>query len=550
MSDAFDISDGIQIGTGTRARPQRTVAADSPLSHGAALTILTFSAAIGGLGDLLLHDTPTGIGFPVWIGVSTAAFVALLWRLERAVPREPTLWLCAAILFAAGVAWRESDTLQFFDGVATIFSLLMALASVRDGSAGLFARRLRNSLAGVVSAMRIASLGILPLAFRKPLFATQTNEPRGRSRRAVRASFISGAILLVFGALLRSADPIFASLTSLGSLDVEAILGHGAVIVVLTSLVAGATRSTLLPVLSPRDGWSSLELRLEESDVTAALVTLNILFAVFVLTQLGWFFGGETFLRARTGLSAAAYAREGFFQMVLIVALVVPVLVAARASLPRGRRTDRRFASLAVPVLLLLSVMIVSALLRMRLYVNYVGLSTDRFNALAIMVWLAIVLVWFSVTVLRGWARPFVAGSVLSGLAVLAALNIAAPDEIVARVNLARATQAAPSVGEPRVDLAYLAQLSGEATPLAVRAVLAYPAAPIASAPKDLDRRDHCRAVNTLLRRWSPGSAADARSHTLGTWRSWNAGEHRAVQAVAGRYVALLKMRTICNSRI
>ena len=40
------------------------------------------------------------------------------------------------------------------------------------------------------------------------------------------SSLIVAALLLVFGSLLRSADPIFASLVSLPELDVETIASH------------------------------------------------------------------------------------------------------------------------------------------------------------------------------------------------------------------------------------------------------------------------------------------------------------------------------------
>jgi hypothetical protein len=543
MSESFDISD--RIGTAPRdavRRARPVVIPDFKLSSKTALTVLAFSGVVGSVGDLLLHDGITGIGFPVWIAIASVALVALLWRLERAPSREPLLWLGTAILFAIGVAWRESDTLQFFDHVTSIIALLMAVVTMRDGSSGLVASRMRDTVAAFASTVRASVLGLLPLAFGEAL-VTSTNRKNDRSTRYARTMLISAAVVLVFGALLRSADPIFASLTSLDGLDAEAIARHVLFIVVLTSLAAGAARSALLPSLVPRDGSSWAESQLEQSDVTTALITLNVLFGAFVLAQLGWFFGGEAFLHARTGLTAAEYARKGFFQTVFIVALVLPLLVAARASLPSGRSTDRRFASLAFPVVLQLGAMIVSAVSRMRLYVNYFGLSTDRFNTLVFLGWLSIVLVWFSLTVLRGRGQPFLAGAVISGLTVLAALNVAMPDVVVARVNLARASHGSP------VDLSYLASLSGEAIPLAVRAVIQHPAAPIKAAPKDLDRQDHCGAIYKLLRRWRPGTDADALSNSLATWRTWNAGEHVAVAAVAAQDIALLKMQTICNSR-
>jgi hypothetical protein len=67
----------------------------------------------------------------------------------------------------------------------------------------------------------------------------------------------------------------------------------------------------------------------------------------------------------------------------------------------------------------------------MRLYVHYYGLTTDRLYTLVFMGWLSAVLLWLTVTVLRGWGRPFVAGAVLSGWPRSPPSNLVAPDVIV-----------------------------------------------------------------------------------------------------------------------
>ena len=109
-----------------------------------------------------------------------------------------------------------------------------------------------------------------------------------------------------------------------------------------------------------------------------------------MLTQLGWFFGGERFLRATTGLTAAEYARRGFFQMVWVVALVVPLLlVDARGAARRSARSPGDTRCSRFPIVGLLGAIIVSAALRMRLYVHYYGLTTDRLYTLVFMGWLA-----------------------------------------------------------------------------------------------------------------------------------------------------------------
>jgi hypothetical protein len=172
----------------------------------------------------------------------------------------------------------------------------------------------------------------------------------------------------------------------------------------------------------------------------------------------------------------------------------------------------------------------------MQLYVRYFGLTTDRLYTLVFMGWLGVVLVWFAGTVLRGWGRPFVAGAVGSGLITLAGLNLAAPDAIVARVNLARAAR--PSLeARPPLDLLHLASLSGEAAELAVAAILREPERPTAGRPAASNR---CAAAKRLLARWGPLSPSVTRGRRDASWRSWNRGEAKAVRIVTANAAQLL----------
>jgi len=112
------------------------------------------------------------------------------------------------------------------------------------------------------------------------------------------------------------------------------------------------------------------------------------------------------------------------------------------------------------------------------------------------------------------------------------------PDLVVARVNLARA---ASGENATPLDLPYLASLSGDAVPLAVRATLARPTAQQRSDPLDADA--HCAAASRLLHQWGPASRVVVRRQGLGAWRTWNAGEEGAVRAVGERAADLRRMR-------
>jgi hypothetical protein len=208
-----------------------------------------------------------------------------------------------------------------------------------------------------------------------------------------------------------------------------------------------------------------------------------------------------------------------------------------------GRQLERRHTMLAVPLLALLAVMIASAMLRMQLYAHYYGLTLERFYPLVFMGWLAIVLAWLALTVLRGRGRSFVAGAVTAALVILALLNLAVPDVLVARVNVAR-VQGQTGVGEPTLDLTHLATLSGEAVPLAVSAVVSSPTGAADSSASLEQAHDRCQAARMLLRNWGPSSRELARREAGGvSWRMWNAGVASAEYLVRTNYRALLAVQ-------
>lgn len=511
-----------------------------------ARAILLHALSVGVAADLLLRDGFTGLGFPLWLAILALNVVSLVWRDGRQIPRETAAWLGLAILWGAAMAWRGSPSLQFLDFVATLFCLGMAAVSLADPRAALLADRMRDTTIAGLRVIHSVIVGVVPLALRDAALAAALTPLRGRFHPALRATLIALPLLLVFGALLRDADPLFASVIALPDIDLGTLISHVVVIGFFGWVTAGWARGAMLATPAPRLP-EQLPFSLGALDVTAALGALNALFAAYVLTQLGWFFGGERFLQAQTGLTAAQYARQGFFQMVWVVLLVVPVLLTTRAALRPDPALARRHTALALPLLALLGVMIVSALLRLQLYVQYYGLTLDRFYPLVFMGWLVIVLSWLVLTVLRGHGRPFAAGAVASGLAILLALNVVVPDVVVARVNVARGA-VAPRGSTTTVDLAHLASLGAEATPFTVAAVLS--AAPSSASPAAADSTElaRCNAATALLGRWGPTSRMRAAHDT--EWRRWNRGETLALGTVGANAAALRTVRHDACGRV
>lgn len=480
--------------------------------------ILGHAALLGVSADALMRGSP-GLGVLIWVVVTALAAVSLAWRSGRVASGQAGLWLGSAVLFAAGMVWRDAEMLRFLDAIAVIGSLGMAALALNDARVALFATRLRDTIWGG------AALGVSAIAGPTLLNLTRSERQVGAVSRigpVLRAGAIATVFLVVFGSLLRAADPIFASFVRLPGIDLDAIVTHLLAIGFWTWILGGWARGALVMDLSDHPAPDRFPIQLGVLEITAALGSLAGLFTAFVIAQLGWFFGGERFLHEQTGLTAAEYARSGFFQMVWVVFLVAGVLLGTRALLQPEKSVTRRHTLLSLPVVALLLAIIFSAAMRMKLYVHYYGLSTDRFYTLVFMGWLGIVLLWFTATVLRGWAHPFGAGVIVSGALLLAGLNVAAPDAIVARVNLAR-------FAEP--DLDHLASLSGEAAELAVTAALRPPTGADALIPPAETRR--CAAAQRLLRRWGPFTPAARMYQGAAAWRSWNAGEAHALRAVA-----------------
>ncbi|MCR4375219.1 MAG: DUF4173 domain-containing protein, partial [Acidobacteria bacterium] len=220
------------------------------------------------------------------------------------------------------------------------------------------------------------------------------------------------------------------------------------------------------------------------------------------------------------GLTYAEYARQGFFELVFAVVLVVPVLLAADWCLDRSVRRDVLvFLGLAGVQIALVLAIAASALQRLRLYHATYGLTESRFYAMVLLIWIGAILFWLAATVLRGRRDRFAFGTLASGLATVALLFVISPDAAIARANVARLASADAPV---RFDVAYATSLSADAVPVLIDALPALP------------RDVQCALARHLLRRWPPEGDRPI--------RSWNWSAARASDAVREHEAGLRAM--------
>jgi hypothetical protein len=527
---------------GTRAAanvtPASRAAAESTMPSPRALVArraLSAAALLGILADPLLRNHPWGLGLLVWMAAFAVVVLLLVRQSGRPLSRESTAWLAVAVLFAAALSWRDADLLQFFDVLAMLTALvLLAMSIGAIPVPSLALARVRDLIRAAFGTGLDVATGVLPVVVRDAELHTSLRPSNdGSVRRFAKAALITAPILVVFTLLLAQADPVFGSFFTFPELDVERIVSHVVIAGFFAWVVAGWLRRALLTQPRASDTPAiPLPLTLGTTDVTLALGALVALFAAFVVVQIGWLFGGEALVLRTTGLSYADYARRGFFELTAVATLLLAVLLGAQALIPASDgRTLRRFQRLAVPLIVLLGAMMFSAGARMRLYLQYYGISTDRLYASAFMIWLAIVFVWFAFTVLRSRPRTFAAGLVVSGLAVLLTLNFLNPDALVARANLARGETVRTGAGGR--DLRYLATLGGDAMPALVTALTTPEVAADSAAVAD-----RCGAAHIVLDRWTGKRGARISQ----SWTQWNVARSRAKGAVRAREAELQQL--------
>ncbi|SEM76105.1 DUF4153 domain-containing protein [Nonomuraea pusilla] len=387
------------------------------------------------------------------LGVVLAALVPGLAALPAILPRM-TPWAAAFGLTGYGLiamaAVRDAGWLVSILLLAGAALVALAVSGAGRGWIGV--------IRGVVSVL--LALGPVAWFLAGPVKGLTA---RRRIMPTLAGLGIAAVLLLVFGVLFASADPVFASyaerLTTapewLESAPLRAFL-----FVVFAVLLAAVVLVALRPVADPPGPEAKFSVG--RSVWLVPLTAVNLLFAAFVVVQVTALFGGDDRVLRTVGLTYAAYARQGFFQLVA-VSVVVLGIVAVAAGLLRTERGERRLLAGQLGVLCSLTmVVLASALHRMHLYIDAYGLSRLRLSVEAAVWWLgavfALVLVAGALRLAgrgSGWLPRAVVLVTALGLGAFALVN---PDLRVARTQV-------EVRGVTRIDADYLGDLGAEAVP-------------------------------------------------------------------------------------
>lgn len=369
---------------------------------------------------------------------------------------SPTAWLYAGL----GVLLAASASLRAADWVLAV-NVLAAL-----------------TLAGLAAADATIWRDILlaPFGYLRRVPAVPAFLAGGlpTSRRAIapvlRVTGLVAALLIVFGTLFASADRAFADLLDrvlipdwdLGQVPVRALVFVLALVTIGALGVARHRRAGEPFVDASRaPGDESSRPGIGRLEWTAGLVALDVLFAAFVAVQLAVLFGGHDHVLRTAGLTYAEYAREGFFQLLVVGVLTLGVVAAGAGLGVVDRPGDRRrFKLLAGTLCLLTLVVLASALHRLGLYEEAFGFTQERLVVHAVILWLGAVFILVAAAG-AAWRGAWLPRAVvaLTGSALLV-FTLANPDALVASRNVERFSRTGT------LDVDYLgAAMSADAVP-------------------------------------------------------------------------------------
>jgi len=437
--------------------------------------ILLVALALGWSVDLLFYGKALGISVFLFVLLLMAALFGL-GRLEEVRPVRHNLWLLAPLVFFASMVFvRANPFVTFLNAVASLALLGLIAHFYAAGHPQ------RLGLIGYpIVLLRTAGNALVQPA---PLVSASVNLEAARQRGGrnllpvIRGLLLALPVLVIFTVLLASADLVFADyLEDLFSLDILPDLlewlWRGVIILGSAWFLAGGL-TYALGRSQTSDDQGALEkalgslaqvVRLGFIEVATVLISVDLLFLVFVWIQFTYLFGGRANITIE-GYTYAEYARRGFFELmavsVLTLGLILGLRWLARRETPRQTRIFNGLSSLMVGLVL---VILASAFQRLRLYEAAYGYTQLRLYSHVFMVWLAVAFVWFLVTLWR-WPDRFAIGAFVAALGFLITLNAINPDAFIARQNLARYQVTG------KLDAYYLTRLSEDAVPALVLAV-------------------------------------------------------------------------------
>jgi hypothetical protein len=405
------------------------------------------------------------LNFAVYVVLCLIGGFVLLRRAgTRLAPRAAFLLPLIGV-FAAASFIRAEPMTQFLAVVLTLFLMGLLAITHSDG------RWLEYDLGQYgLGFLRLAwSAASKGFGFQSPAVIGGSDSRTNRTRiwPVLRGILLALPILLIFGALLGSADLVFRreldSLIELFSLERLPEYIFRLIYILLAAwtllgvfLHAATVNST---AAGPGNRLTTAARFLGFTEASIVLGSVAVLFAAFVLVQFRYFFGGAENI-GLDGYTFAEYARRGYGELMTVAVLSLLLILVLGAITRRdslGRQ--RLFSALSVLIVVLVGVMLVSAYQRLGLYEMAYGFTRLRTYVHVSLIWLGVLLAVVVILEILRRERLFAPAALLAALGFALTITVLNVDAFIVRQNVGRALRG------QGLDVPHVASLSTDSVP-------------------------------------------------------------------------------------
>jgi hypothetical protein len=233
-------------------------------------------------------------------------------------------------------------------------------------------------------------------------------------------------------------------------------------ILILSYLFIGLVRFAEMHSRNHNVGKSVSKPFLGFTEGATVLVSVLVLFGIFVIIQFRYLFSGEMNITA-AGFTYSEYARRGFGELIAVAVFSLILIQVIRAILDFKSPQQRNiFIGLVTGLVVLVLVILTSSFLRLSLYESAYGFSQLRTYSHVFIIWLGILLI--SVMLFEIIHKPglFTNALLLMAVGFALSLNLLNVDATIAKQNIQRADNGM------ELDTSYLSSLSTDALPTLV----------------------------------------------------------------------------------
>ena len=288
--------------------------------------------------------------------------------------------------------------------------------------------------------------------------------PKDKKRTSVVLGVIFGLVfaavlLLIVGSLLSYDEHFTAMLPKLDIDDIAEIFGKLVLAIPISAIIYSifdSSSKNKLPGISSEASRSAISGAV--SFVPALLITLPVaavlvMYVMFFISQWAYYMSAFTHTLP-SGYSAAVFAREGFFQLLVVACINAALIIGMRCFMKRVSKAAQTAGDVLSVILSAATIaLIITAMSKLLLYIDLYDLTQERLIAAIFLVFLALAFVFviLSVLIKKVKALPCI---LACALVLVFAYSVINTGRMVAEYNV----DSYLSGRHENIDVSYLAE--------------------------------------------------------------------------------------------